>query len=196
MVGVGKDGVGDYVTYRVFPLPDSLTGNTNKNRTGALTWEELRVRRSEVAQELDDLKAQNAELASRRLGPAASAEEMSAWTTQISYSEFEVKHKTRVLRNIEVEMQLRPVLAFGCICFVLIGCPVGIWASRSDYLSIFVICFLPTLFAYYPLLLAQGRPDRRRNRCMGLQRLFGGNRDRVNCPIAATVALSCEVSQE
>jgi lipopolysaccharide export system permease protein len=36
----------------------------------------------------------------------------------------------------------------------LLGCPVGIWANRADYLSTFVICFLPTLFIYYPLLLA------------------------------------------
>ena len=38
--------------------------------------------------------------------------------------------------------------------FALIGCPVGIWANRADYLSSFVICFLPTVFAYYPILLA------------------------------------------
>ena len=38
--------------------------------------------------------------------------------------------------------------------FALIGCPVGIWANRSDYLSTFVICFIPTLVVYYPLLLA------------------------------------------
>ena len=40
--------------------------------------------------------------------------------------------------------------------FALIGCPVGIWANRADYLSTFVICFLPTLFVYYPLLFAGG----------------------------------------
>jgi lipopolysaccharide export LptBFGC system permease protein LptF len=28
------------------------------------------------------------------------------------------------------------------------------WANRADYLSSFVTCFLPTVFAYYPLLLA------------------------------------------
>jgi lipopolysaccharide export system permease protein len=49
---------------------------------------------------------------------------------------------------------MRPALALGCFCFVLIGCPVGIWASRSDYLSVFIICFMPTVFVYYPLLLA------------------------------------------
>ena len=48
---------------------------------------------------------------------------------------------------------MRPALAAGCVCFVLIGAPVGIWFSRSDYLSTFVSCFLPTIVVYYPLML-------------------------------------------
>ena len=48
---------------------------------------------------------------------------------------------------------MRPALAVGCVCFVLIGAPVGIWFSRADYLSAFVSCFLPTIVIYYPLLL-------------------------------------------
>ena len=42
----------------------------------------------------------------------------------------------------------------GCLVFALIGCPVGLWANRADYLSTFVICFLPAVCVYYPLLLA------------------------------------------
>ena len=49
---------------------------------------------------------------------------------------------------------MRPALALGCLVFALIGCPVGIWATRADYLSTFVICFLPTVLVYYPLLFA------------------------------------------
>ena len=60
----------------------------------------------------------------------------------------------RTIRNIQAEFYLRPALAFGCLLFALLGCPVGIWANRADYLSTFVICFLPALFVYYPLLLA------------------------------------------
>jgi lipopolysaccharide export system permease protein len=48
---------------------------------------------------------------------------------------------------------MRPALALGCLFFVLVGCPVGIWFSRSDYLSSFITCFLPIVFIYYPLLL-------------------------------------------
>jgi lipopolysaccharide export system permease protein len=48
---------------------------------------------------------------------------------------------------------MRPALSLGCLCFILVGCPVGIWFSRSDYLSSFITCFLPIVFIYYPLLL-------------------------------------------
>ena len=51
------------------------------------------------------------------------------------------------------EFHLRPSLALGCIVFALIGCPVGIWFSKSDYLSAFITCFLPVVVIYYPLLL-------------------------------------------
>src|SRR5262249_5108713 len=55
--------------------------------------------------------------------------------------------------GLDAELQLRPALAMGCFFFVLVGCPVGIWFSRSDYLSAFITCFLPIVFLYYPLLL-------------------------------------------
>ena len=54
---------------------------------------------------------------------------------------------------LDVEMLMRPALSFGCLFFILVGCPVGIWFSRSDYLSAFITCFLPIVFLYYPLVL-------------------------------------------
>ncbi len=57
------------------------------------------------------------------------------------------------LTAVHVELQMRPALSLGCLCFILVGCPVGIWFSRSDYLSSFITCFLPIVFIYYPLLL-------------------------------------------
>jgi lipopolysaccharide export system permease protein len=66
----------------------------------------------------------------------------------------DVRHEIRYnIRLLVIEQYMRPALSFGCLCFVLIGCPVGIWFSRSDYLSAFITCFVPILFIYYPLLL-------------------------------------------
>src|SRR5207249_6579032 len=50
------------------------------------------------------------------------------------------------------EIHMRVALACGCFFFVMVGCPVGIWFSRSDYLSAFITCFLPIVIIYYPLL--------------------------------------------
>ena len=54
---------------------------------------------------------------------------------------------------MNAELHSRPAMALGCLCFVMVGCPVGIWFGRSDYLSAFISCFLPIVFIYYPLLL-------------------------------------------
>ena len=35
----------------------------------------------------------------------------------------------------------------------MVGCPIGIWFSKSDYLGAFITCFLPIVVMYYPLLL-------------------------------------------
>jgi lipopolysaccharide export LptBFGC system permease protein LptF len=55
--------------------------------------------------------------------------------------------------QFDAELQMRPSLSLGCFFFVVIGCPVGIWFSRSDFLSAFITCFLPIVFLYYPLML-------------------------------------------
>jgi lipopolysaccharide export system permease protein len=54
---------------------------------------------------------------------------------------------------LDVELHMRAALALGCLFFILVGCPVGIWSSRGDYLSSFITCFLPIIVVYYPLLL-------------------------------------------
>jgi lipopolysaccharide export system permease protein len=54
---------------------------------------------------------------------------------------------------VDVELLMRPALSIGCFFFVLVGCPVGIWFSRSDYLSSFIVCFLPIVVVYYPIML-------------------------------------------
>lgn len=60
----------------------------------------------------------------------------------------------REYRSFESEKHLRPALAFGCLCFALIGAPIGIWASRADFLSTFVIGFLPVVGLYYPIMIS------------------------------------------
>jgi lipopolysaccharide export system permease protein len=57
------------------------------------------------------------------------------------------------IQHIYVEMLMRPALSIGCLCFVLVACPVAVWFSRGDFLGSFITCFMPIVIAYYPLVL-------------------------------------------
>jgi len=134
------------------PLPESIFGKDPKVRPSSQTWPELFANREETAAELGDLRRVAAEHQAKGATPSGIANRTHADMAR----EYQgpIDHDTRLLRQIDLEIQMRPALAVSCLCFVLIGCPVGVWASRSDYLSVFIICFLPTVFVYYPLLLA------------------------------------------
>src|SRR5439155_16248877 len=64
----------------------------------------------------------------------------------------ERKTRESQIFSIYNEWHMRPAFALGCFCFALVGCPVGIWFSKSDYLSAFITCFLPIVTIYYPLM--------------------------------------------
>jgi lipopolysaccharide export system permease protein len=135
------------------PLPQSIFGRDSKERPSAQTWRELAVSRREIVGDMEAIKAEIRQLESNPDAPAGP--ELTNRHVADQYREYVLNRQlVHQLRQIDTEIQMRPALALGCLCFVLIGCPVGIWASRSDYLSVFIICFLPTVFIYYPLLLA------------------------------------------
>jgi lipopolysaccharide export system permease protein len=79
------------------------------------------------------------------------------WPSHFEKHVRDQRHRVRQLDNLSrlmvTELHMRPALALGCLCFVLVGCPVGIWFSRNDYLSAFITCFLPIVVLYYPLML-------------------------------------------
>ena len=110
----------------------------------------------ELEGEVSQADTRASDLEMRKPSPTAVPAEQELYANRLKDAKYQVEHWNRNLRHAQAEIQLRPALSFGCLCFVLIGCPVGIWASRSDYLSTFVICFLPAVFVYYPLLLAGG----------------------------------------
>ena len=42
---------------------------------------------------------------------------------------------------------------FSCLFFVLVGAPISILLHRSDFWTIFALCFIPILVIYYPLIM-------------------------------------------
>ena len=107
--------------------------------------------RGEVHQFIADLEEELRDLESRK---EQTSPDRASNASVREHKLYALRERNRMRRQIETELHMRPALSLGCLCFVLIGCPVGIWASRSDYLSVFIICFMPTVFVYYPLLLA------------------------------------------
>lgn len=129
-------------------LPDELL-SPKKFRASHMTWNEMddfRQRwleqKTQIEEEIHSIEA------TLRLGPGApeSAEHVRNLRNIVRQHDLN-------LRGLAAEIQIRPAQALGCLCFVLIGCPIGIWFSRSDYLSSFIICFLPIVTVYYPLML-------------------------------------------
>ena len=66
----------------------------------------------------------------------------------------EFRHWKRRNEELEAEKYLRISLAAGSFFFVLLGAPVGILFARRDFLSSFMVCFMPIIVVYYPLTLA------------------------------------------
>jgi len=134
-------------------LPEGLNGKDGRVRVTSLTWDELPVKREELQAELDEAEQQRQ--ANRDAANAIADPGLRQLTLdQDRHFRYRIDSTRRTLRNVQAEFYLRPALAGGCLLFALVGCPVGIWANRADYLSTFVICFLPAVFIYYPLLLA------------------------------------------
>lgn len=137
------------------PLPEMFSDKQIKARAISLEWDELPIR-------IQELEAKKAELEQRREENRQLAEQTrdpylrQSAIIQEPHFKAQIEDMNRQIRTVMFEQNMRPALAVGCLCFALIGCPVGIWANRADYLSTFVIGFLPTVIVYYPLLLAGG----------------------------------------
>jgi lipopolysaccharide export system permease protein len=133
-------------------LPEGLNGK-DKIRISAMTWDDLPIKINEFQSDLREVE-DNWELNKREGEKIINSDLRQIFREQDRHFKSRSDACRRVIRNIEAEYYMRPALACGCLLFALLGCPVGIWANRADYLSTFVICFLPALFVYYPLLLA------------------------------------------
>ena len=129
-------------------LPEDY-GQDLKLRPRAMTCPEIVQRRREIQAEEDRLALEIAEQTARSIlskPPEELATHVANLKNQHHQREIEVT-------SLDAELQMRPALSLGCFCFVLVGCPVGIWFGRSDYLSAFITSFLPNVFLYYPLYL-------------------------------------------
>jgi lipopolysaccharide export system permease protein len=147
-ISEGSEGrIEDGQTFEV-PLPDDLDKKKNDRRPRDMTWQEILDRRQEMQAKIDELTSE-VRLGTSQMAPQDETDLPQEYKDLLSRAQFFQLQVT----VLDVELQMRPALSVGCLCFILVGCPVGIWFSRSDYLSSFITCFLPIVFLYYPLML-------------------------------------------
>jgi lipopolysaccharide export system permease protein len=124
-------------------------GKQNQRRPRDLTWREILDERVKLQKEEDEIRAKIVFFTSRKL-LVVVPDDLPGIIKSLNN---QVNQVHQQIVALDVELQMRPALSLGCLFFILVGCPVGIWFSRSDYLSAFITCFLPIVFIYYPLLL-------------------------------------------
>lgn len=130
-------------------VPDEFFGVRHKFRAMDMTWDEmfeyLEKNRADIEKIDQDQAALLALAALGKVDPGAQDAVRNNDTTR--------ELRMGQILAIHAEFHMRPALSLGCLCFALVGCPVGIWFSKSDYLSAFITCFLPIIVVYYPLML-------------------------------------------
>ena len=131
------------------PLPPNFGAEATR-RPRDMTWNEILQKR----QKLEDKKEGEGRrdrpggVATDHRGAGRSRCRNTSRTCATNTKRYRVE-----IRLLDVELMMRPALSVGCFFFILVGCPVGIWMGRADYLSSFIICFLPIVVVYYPLML-------------------------------------------
>lgn len=129
-------------------LPGELVSGVPKVRSTDMTWTELAFHEAKFADEKQKL---DLEIDSHQLQINRGRGEPH-FGAHVRHLSNERRIRANYIDAIHCERHMRPALALGCFCFALVGCPVGIWFCKSDYLSAFVTCFLPIVVVYYPLL--------------------------------------------
>src|SRR5262249_40899588 len=111
------------------PLP-SLFGADRPRRPRDLSWREILDHRREMQEVQDNITLEVATCVSLQNTGHAPTE----LPKHISNLQEKIRYTQSEILSLDAELYMRPALAFGCLCFVLVGCPVGIWFGRSDYL--------------------------------------------------------------
>ncbi len=140
-----------FVESKIWPteIPPDFNGNGNKFRAMDMTWSELgeylqknRSDKQKISEEISLLQIQD------NLNQGHDP----AIRKQLENMIKDRRTRDEQIFSIQSEYHVRPAWCLGCLCFALVGCPVGIWLSKSDYLSAFISCFLPIVVIYYPTM--------------------------------------------
>ena len=134
-----------------FPLPQELQELAPRY----MTIREIRRKMSQVGQELEqyvlakDLRAVFAMTLGNYTGNSGITGLMHP---DLYHREYE-KPREMDLNKLNTEIHSRLAMCTSCLFFVLIGGPFSMLQARRQFLTSFIICFVPILTIYYPLVL-------------------------------------------
>jgi lipopolysaccharide export system permease protein len=130
-------------------LPGILLTSSTKLRASDMTWLELFEYEEGLQQEKEklsrDIDSHQLQIDRNRAAPH--------FRKHVRDQANERQVRDNQILGIQCERHMRPAFALGCVCFALVGCPIGIWFSKNDFLSAFITCFVPIVTIYYPLML-------------------------------------------
>jgi lipopolysaccharide export system permease protein len=131
------------------PLPTNLL-DERPRKARDLSWKQIFERRHELDDEIESIDNEFALYMAPDIVDRPPQSDINQHLKNLKE-----KKKSKIFDQscLTAELHMRPALSIGCLIFVLAGCPIGIWFSKSDYLSAFITCFLPIVVIYYPLLL-------------------------------------------
>jgi lipopolysaccharide export system permease protein len=144
---ISKRGIGEPVR---FPMPKEL----RETKPRHLTIRQINERISEIRAELTDyvIGKDLSAVFALTLGDFVGRAEHDLTQSKLYHEEFE-RPKESDLRKLHTEVHSRLAMSTSCIFFVLIGGPFAMLQARRQFLTSFILCFVPILIVYYPLVL-------------------------------------------
>ncbi len=127
------------------------TWNPLNPLSGLPSWLSLAVIPAETARQRAKIEEHDQELAARAAYQMLCGEfdglTSQEWKTR---KEDQLTLRRRLYRLV-LEPHRRWSAGFSCLCFAWVGAPMAIWLRKSDFLTVFFLCFLPILIVWYPL---------------------------------------------
>lgn len=134
-----------------FPMPKEL----REMKPRHMSIREINVRSGEISSELTDYLAQRdfEAACALTLGDFVVGHPDHRLVNPMFYHQEIEKPKESDLRKLHAEVHSRLAMSTSCLFFVLIGGPFAMLQARRQFLTSFILCFVPILTVYYPLVL-------------------------------------------
>ena len=128
-----------------FPLPQEI-GKLNSRHLTMATLQE-KISQSETQQKVQEQRY-NQEVAKLLL--MGEFEQLDGESLNSLKTE-KIKH-VKEQRRFRTEIYSRFSMAASCLFFTLVGGPFSMLQARRQFITSFILCFLPILLVYYPVM--------------------------------------------